>query len=114
MQGLWVWVSLRSSSIWVAKNASWGLRIYPSSFPIHHRLLNWFRGTGNFYCFIMWVGKAADWVYPKEGSCSAMVGKNTRRSFHLLVGATLTIATSVVGSFLTSSLTSGEQSWWLR
>jgi hypothetical protein len=43
-----------------------------------------------------------------------MVGKNTRRSFHLLVGATLTIATSVVGSFLTSSLTSGEQSWWLR
>src|SRR5918998_457610 len=42
-----------------------------------------------------------------------MVGKNTRRSFHLLVGATLTVATSVVGSFLTSSLT-GEQSWWLR
>jgi NACHT domain len=42
-----------------------------------------------------------------------MAGENTRRSFHLLVGATLTVATSVVGSFLTSSLT-GEQSWWLR
>jgi hypothetical protein len=52
-------------------------------------------------------------VLPKEGSFSDVVGNNTRRSFHLLVGATLTIATSIVGSFLTSSLT-GEQSWWSR
>jgi hypothetical protein len=42
-----------------------------------------------------------------------MVARNTRRTFHLLVGAILTIATSVVGSFLTSSLT-GQESWWSR
>jgi hypothetical protein len=36
-------------------------------------------------------------------------GKNTRRSFHLMVGATLTIATLVIGSRLTTSRT-GEQS----
>jgi hypothetical protein len=41
----------------------------------------------------------------------AVVGKNTRRSFHLLVGATLTIGTAVIGSRLTSSL-AGEQSLW--
>jgi hypothetical protein len=52
-------------------------------------------------------------VFPKEGSFSDVRGKNTRRSVHLLVGATLIIATSVVGSFLTSSLT-GEQSLWSR
>jgi hypothetical protein len=40
-----------------------------------------------------------------------VVGDNKRRTFHLLVGATLTIGTSVVGSFLTSSLT-GKQSLW--
>jgi Arc/MetJ-type ribon-helix-helix transcriptional regulator len=44
----------------------------------------------------------------------AVVGKNTRRTFHLLVGATLTISTSIVGSFLTSSLMTGEQSWGIR
>src|SRR5215217_5165602 len=38
-----------------------------------------------------------------------MRGKNTRRSFHLMVGATLTIATLVIGSQLTTSRT-GEQS----
>jgi hypothetical protein len=42
-----------------------------------------------------------------------MVGNNTPRSFHLLVGATLTIGISVVGSQLTSLLTGG-QSWWFR
>jgi predicted NACHT family NTPase len=40
-----------------------------------------------------------------------VVGKNTRRSFHLLVGGTLTIGTAVIGSRLTSSL-AGEQSLW--
>jgi hypothetical protein len=34
-------------------------------------------------------GKVANCVFPKEGSFSDVVGKNTRRSFHLLVGATL-------------------------
>ena len=38
------------------------------------------------------------------------MGKNTRRTFHLLVGATLTVGTVVVGSLLTSSLT--KHSWW--
>jgi hypothetical protein len=52
-------------------------------------------------------------VFAKEGSFSAMVGGNKRRSLHLLVGATLTIGTLVIGSFLTSSL-SGEQSLWFR
>jgi hypothetical protein len=47
-------------------------------------------------------------VFPKEGSFSEVRGKNTRRSFHLLVGATLTIATLVIGSRLTAS--PGEQS----
>jgi hypothetical protein len=57
-------------------------------------------------------GKVANWVFPKERSFSEVVGKNTRRSFHLLVGATLTIGTSVVGSFLTSSLTGEQSSLW--
>jgi hypothetical protein len=48
-------------------------------------------------------------VFPKEGSFSEVRGKNTRRSFHLMVGATLTIATLVIGSRLTTSRT-GEQS----
>jgi hypothetical protein len=52
-------------------------------------------------------------VFPKEGSFSEVRGTNTRRSFHLLVGATLTIATSVIGTFLTESLI-GERSWWSR
>jgi predicted NACHT family NTPase len=58
-------------------------------------------------------GKVANWVFPKEGSFLAVVGENTRRSFHLFVGTTLTIATLVIGTFLTESLT-GEQSWWSR
>jgi hypothetical protein len=37
-----------------------------------------------------------------------VVGDNKRRSFHLLVGTVLAIGTSVIGSFLTSSL-AGEQ-----
>ena len=41
-----------------------------------------------------------------------MVGDNKRRSFHLLVGATLTIGTVVIGSLLTSSLTDEQQSLW--
>jgi hypothetical protein len=40
-----------------------------------------------------------------------VVGDNKRRSFHLLVGATLTIGTAIVGSVLTSSLTTGDKSW---
>jgi hypothetical protein len=40
-----------------------------------------------------------------------VVGEKTRRSSHLLVGATLTIGTAVIGNLLTSSL-SGEQSLW--
>ena len=40
-----------------------------------------------------------------------MAGEPKRWSFHPLVGATLTIGTSVVGTFLTSTLT-GEQSLW--
>jgi hypothetical protein len=39
-----------------------------------------------------------------------VVGEKTRRSFHLLVGATLTIGTAVVGSRLTAL--TGEQSLW--
>src|SRR5688500_4489363 len=39
-----------------------------------------------------------------------MVGEKTRRSFHLLVGATLTIGTVVIGSRLTAL--TGEQSLW--
>jgi hypothetical protein len=42
-----------------------------------------------------------------------VAGDNKRRTFHLLVGATLTVGTSIVGSILTSSLT-GEQSWGIR
>src|SRR5215204_881899 len=57
--------------------------------------------------------KVTNRIFPKRGSFSAVVGDNKRRSFHLLVGASLTISTSVVGSFLTSSLT-GEQSWGIR
>ena len=56
-------------------------------------------------------GKVANWVFPKERSFSEVIGKNTRRSFHLLVGATLTIGTLVIGSRLTSSLP-GEQTLW--
>lgn len=40
-----------------------------------------------------------------------MAGERRRRSFHLLVGATLMVGTSVVGTFLTSTLT-GEQGLW--
>lgn len=40
-----------------------------------------------------------------------MVGGSKPRSFHLLVGATLMVSTTVVGTFLTSTLT-GEQSLW--
>src|SRR5215213_9014916 len=57
--------------------------------------------------------KVTNRIFPKRGSFSAVVGDNKCRSFHLLVGASLTISTSVVGSFLTSSLT-GEQSWGIR
>jgi uncharacterized protein YjbI with pentapeptide repeats len=49
-------------------------------------------------------------VFRKEGSFAAVVGRHRRRLFHLLVGATLTVGTVVIGSLLTSSLT--KQSWW--
>jgi hypothetical protein len=47
----------------------------------------------------------------KEGSFSAMVSGRTRRTFHLLVGAMLTIGISVIGGRLTPTQTA-EQSWW--
>ena len=56
-------------------------------------------------------GKVANWMFPKEGSFSAVVGKHTRRSFHLLVGATLTVGAVVVGSLLTSALTDQQSLW---
>jgi hypothetical protein len=52
----------------------------------------------------MVIGKVANWVFPKEGSFLAVVDENTHRSFHLIVGTTLTIATLVIGTFLTESL----------
>jgi hypothetical protein len=48
-------------------------------------------------------------VFPKEGSFSAVVGKNTRRAIPL-VSATLTIVGSVIAFKLTESLSS-SQSW---
>src|SRR5215210_6463123 len=59
------------------------------------------------------TGKSQIGCFPRKAASQRMVGGNKRRSFHLLVGATLTIGTVVIGSFLTSSLT-GEQSWWFR
>jgi hypothetical protein len=43
-----------------------------------------------------------------------VLGDNKRRAFHLLVLAILTVSTLVIGPFLTSSLLSGQQSWWSR
>jgi hypothetical protein len=62
----------------------------------------------------MWKRLVTNRTFPRKGSSSAVVGDNKRRSFHLLVGATLTMGTSIVGSFLTSSLKTGDQSWWIR
>jgi hypothetical protein len=42
-------------------------------------------------------------VFPEEGNVSAVVGENTRRNLHLLVGAILTIGAPLIGSKLTSS-----------
>ena len=55
------------------------------------------------------IGKSQNRAFPKKGCFSAVVGENTRRPFHLLVGATLTIATTVIGRQITASL-AGEQS----
>ncbi len=49
-----------------------------------------------------WVG--CKLVFPKEGSLSDVVGKSTRRSFHLLVGATLATGLPIVGALVTASL----------
>src|SRR5829696_926890 len=62
----------------------------------------------------MWKRKVTNRTFPRKGSSSAVVGDNKRRSFHLLVGATLTIGTAIVGSVLTSSLTTGDKSWGIR
>jgi hypothetical protein len=51
-------------------------------------------------------GKAADWAFSKKGRFSAVVGERTHQLFRLLVGAMLTVSTSVVGSLLASS------HWW--
>jgi predicted NACHT family NTPase len=42
-----------------------------------------------------------------------MVAKNTRRWFHFMVGAALTVGTLIIGSLLPASLTA-EQSWAIR
>jgi hypothetical protein len=52
-------------------------------------------------------------VFPKEGSFSAMVGRPTRRWFHFMVGAALTVGTLIIGSLLPASLTD-QQSWVIR
>ena len=59
----------------------------------------------------MGIGKVANWVFPKEGSFSDVVGKSTRRSFHLLVGATLATGLPIVGALVTASLDRGPR-WW--
>ena len=59
----------------------------------------------------MGIGKVANWVFPKERSLSDVVGKSTRRSFHLLVGATLATGLPIVGALVTASL--GKGPGWL-
>jgi predicted NACHT family NTPase len=56
-------------------------------------------------------GKVANWVFPKERSFSEVIGKSTRRSFHLLVGATLATGLPIVGALVTASLDRGPR--WL-
>ena len=53
--------------------------------------------------------EVANWVFPKEGYFSAMVGKNTRRAI-TLGSATLTIVGSVIAYKLTDSL--GSSANW--
>jgi hypothetical protein len=50
-------------------------------------------------------------VFPKERSLSDVVGNSTRRSFHLLVGATLATGLPIVGALVTASLDRGPR--WL-
>src|SRR5215210_3553835 len=59
----------------------------------------------------MEIGKVANWVFPKERSLSDVVGKSTRRLFHLLVGATLATGLPIVGALVTASLDRGPR--WL-
>src|SRR4051794_32750824 len=53
--------------------------------------------------------EVANWVFPKEGYFSAMVGKNTRRLIPL-GSATLTIVGTVIAFKLTDSL--GSSANW--
>jgi predicted ATPase with chaperone activity len=46
--------------------------------------------------------ESGELVVPKEGSLSDVVGKSTRRSFHLLVGATLATGLPIVAAFESS------------
>ena len=55
--------------------------------------------------------ESGELVFPKEGSFSDVVGKSTRRSFHLLVGATLATGLPIVGALVTASLDRGPR--WL-
>jgi hypothetical protein len=55
--------------------------------------------------------ESGELVFPKEGSLSTVVGKSTRRSFHLLVGATLATGLPNVGALVTGSLDRGAR--WL-
>src|SRR5215204_5734976 len=50
------------------------------------------------------MGKLHILVLPKGKSSSAVMGEHRYRSFQLLVGAILTIGTTVIGNFLTAAL----------
>ena len=57
--------------------------------------------------------EVANWVFPKEGYFSTMVGRSTHRWVHFMVGAALTVGTLIIGSLLTAPL-HAQQSWLIR
>jgi predicted ATPase with chaperone activity len=61
-------------------------------------------GLVSQYLLILYHGnwESGELVVPKEGSLSDVVGKSTRRSFHLLVGATLATGLPIVAAFESS------------
>ena len=63
-----------------------------------------------FHSCTMGSGKARNRRFPRR-KLLISGGENTRRAFHLLVGAMLTVGTLIVGNRLTSTLT--DQQGWL-
>ena len=68
-------------------------------------------GLVSQYLLILYHGnwESGELVFPKEGSFSDVVGNSTRRSFHLLVGATLATGLPIGGALVTASLDRGPR-----